>query len=373
MTLHSSDPQHTSTLLATMALDPHTMDLTLAGAGQDLLTAHQSVLAASSPLLARLLAHRPSQQAILVLPSLSTSLLHALVTYLYSGKVVLGEEQVTDFLEMSNQLQVMGITGESHLEKPSEIIADLIIESQLGESTDKHNDVSNLEENIKKEFEDIQSPQQAESVKMNRRRRQESTILKCDACEYQTNLKRNYKKHTLFKHSQPQKMCHVCDKSYFTVGHLNEHIKAFHDLTTHGCDLCDFKTNTERNLEKHIAKAHFAKTIPCAECPYSVHDKEDLNDHIAKSHTRKEDWPKCTDCDYTWWHKQNVANHIKKVHLKIRFTCQICSNVFTEKANLNAHMKKIHSDMLIKLDNPKSGSRFAERFQLKTRFQEELL
>ena len=80
-------------------------------------------------------------------------------------------------------------------------------------------------------------------------------------------------------------LCAVCDKSFATVGHLNQHLEG-HTGRTPACQYCGKKTCTaQRSLLNHEKRCpdqpggRTAKKFKCDFCEASYYQQKDLNDN----------------------------------------------------------------------------------------------
>ena len=55
----------------------------------------------------------------------------------------------------------------------------------------------------------------------------------CEKCEFQSPDPQKYYKHVLYIHTGRQIQCDKCDKKYFSMSHLKEHIEGHHEAGSH--------------------------------------------------------------------------------------------------------------------------------------------
>ena len=87
-------------------------------------------------------------------------------------------------------------------------------------------------------------------IKKYKKKMKAPKIYSCDKCEFESNLHQRYYKHVLYKHTGRQIQCDKCDKKYFSMSHLKEHIEGTHEVVLQTGETCNFKTNKKRHLER---------------------------------------------------------------------------------------------------------------------------
>ena len=177
--------------------------------------------------------------------------------------------------------------------------------------------------------------------------------------------------------------CHLCDKSYTKVYHLDDHMKKSHgdvDISVHGgnqkfsckpcgktfeqrlelalhiksmhegqknykCRICEKSYSTHQYLVQHNDTVHLGlQNFACGKCDKICSDVEDLKHHIATLHDDSI-FTACDICDKKFDNKYNLTAHIKKIHNK--YPCQFCGKKFNDSF-LKTHIITVHTDDSLK-------------------------
>lgn len=146
---------------------------------------------------------------------------------------------------------------------------------------------------------------------------------KCPHCEYATVLRAYLRKHLINKHQkiEPDILCSVCAKKFYSVGALNSHIKLKHNRNGSSlkfpCKLCEKDFPSEFKLHNHMKFVHPDEEarFPCKTCSNKFYTESYLEHHVKTIHLNK---VKCQDelCDAVFHSKIVMKNHFATVHLK---------------------------------------------------------
>lgn len=149
-------------------------------------------------------------------------------------------------------------------------------------------------------------------------------LFKCDDCSYTTLNVKQLKKHQFFTHSliDPNNYhkCSKCPKKYKRKADRNNHEKICGVEPNLRCNDCDYKTNIKRNLQLHIEKHHTEheqKFHKCKICKKNFGSKLAVQNHLKKFHYAKiknKMLKKCEHCTYSSFSKIKLLNHINRKH-----------------------------------------------------------
>merc|ERR1719318_974349 len=108
--------EHLATTFRTLLADGNFKDVTLVSDDQSQLTAHKSVLSASSPILSSILVNNPHSNPLLFMRGLKVKVLEKLLEFIYLGKVDLDEKSLNDFMDIGRDLKINGLYKEDESE-----------------------------------------------------------------------------------------------------------------------------------------------------------------------------------------------------------------------------------------------------------------
>jgi len=193
-------------------------------------------------------------------------------------------------------------------------------------------------------------------------------------CGYTTKRRDDFKRHQ-FKHNPSTDRgikCKLCNKSFFALDQLRDHINVHAKKRPHLCEVCGVRYSRRSSLSQHRALKHpqlFDKSKRCCKCHLVRLRKESMTLHLqlhdkdrqafpcstcgkklsTKSyltqHTRLHLGDKPYECNFCQKHftaKYLLANHIL-VHTGERpFGCKMCPKAYTKRSALKAHNEKTH-------------------------------
>ena len=184
-----------------------------------------------------------------------------------------------------------------------------------------------------------------------KRHHEKQPIIKCNLCEYITDVKANLTRHKKNVHEKPKIKCDICEYETQDKNHLIRHNETVHEKKLKQkikCDLCEYETEDKSHLIRHNETVHEKKLkqkIKCDLCEYETEDKSNLIRHKGITHEKKlMQKIKCDICEYETENKSYLIRHKKTVHekkLKQKIKCDFCKYETEDKSNFNKH-KKMH-------------------------------
>jgi len=93
-----------------LAAEKHFADITLVCEGEKQISAHKVVLSASSPFFKQILIKNPHQHPLIYLKGVRLQDLSSLIEFIYFGEVKLKESDLQNFLKLSEELEVKGLS-----------------------------------------------------------------------------------------------------------------------------------------------------------------------------------------------------------------------------------------------------------------------
>jgi len=94
-----------------LAAEKYFSDVTLVCEGEKQIEAHKIVLSASSPFFKQILFKNPHQHPLVYLKGVRYRDLSSMIKFIYFGEVKIRESDLQDFLNLSEELEVKGVSG----------------------------------------------------------------------------------------------------------------------------------------------------------------------------------------------------------------------------------------------------------------------
>ena len=137
--------------------------------------------------------------------------------------------------------------------------------------------------------------------------------LTCRYCSYQSSTHEEFQAHLKMHKRAKVYSCHICPSKFNTPGNIHKHIRSIHmGERRHFCDVCQKGFYTKGHLKAHRA-IHFEPTLKCRFC-----DRLFKEDGSRRIHER------IHKCDQ-------------------RYRCHICDHGFVQAGCYWSHMLKRHS------------------------------
>lgn len=148
-------------------------------------------------------------------------------------------------------------------------------------------------------------------------------------------------RHMNSEHSNNNRICDFCGRSFRNVANLNVHINYTHTGSCE-CDICGIKCKNQWILARHRAKTHNARDYKCPKCPEQFPSQYHKQKHMIKMHNIGH---KCSYCDKMFTRNSFMKDHIRRTHLKEKnVPCSICNEKFFDNYLLRMHMVKHEGD-----------------------------
>ncbi|CAG9574890.1 unnamed protein product [Danaus chrysippus] len=144
-------------------------------------------------------------------------------------------------------------------------------------------------------------------------------------------------RHINSEHSNNNRICDFCGRSFKNVSNLKVHITYAHTGDCE-CDVCGMKFKNQWCLGRHKAKSHDAKDYKCPKCPERFQSQYHKQKHLIKVHDIGH---KCTYCDRMFTRNSFMKDHVRRTHLKEKnVQCSVCNEKFFDNYLLRMHMVK---------------------------------
>merc|ERR1719318_832046 len=265
--------EHLATTFRTLLADGNFKDVTLVSDDQTQMTAHKSVLSASSPILASILINNPHSNPLLFMRGLKRKVLEKLLEFIYLGKADLDEKSLNDFMDIGRDLKINGLYKEDENEstKPhTKEINEEILDPELNIGTDDNDD------EYLDIFEDISEAQMLETTPHNTEQLPPS--LESNMLEYSPNSD------TKKEDPDSKLQCNMCASMFTSQVGLSFHIKAKHLGIRYSCDKCDYKATKPSHLRLHKEARHEGVTYNCNLCDFKSGWPQKLTAHKQRNH-----------------------------------------------------------------------------------------
>ena len=339
-----------------------------------IIKAHKVIISFYSPIIKSILMSNETSHSLIYLKGVRYKDLQYLIEFMYQGKVVIPEEDVSCFLEVAEDLNVRGLSkikkegyglnevsqlninvslkGKNTVNYKRDSLSPLKKELCSDSSDENISEINQLlntntsvtEKNIvDTKLEPIGTLTELEkyvvkvipndnvndifssisTCKVNVNEDQENVIsapkrkkLLCGKCDEYF-----YNKQSLYNHKKTMHegvpgtrkfLCGKCDKTFFSGMGLNHHKKSIHDGVRYPCVQCNYKAYQPKNLERHIKSIHEGVKYPCNQCGLKASDESGLRKHINSIH-KGECYP-CGKCEYTSSQKASLRKHEMKHH-----------------------------------------------------------
>ena len=129
------------------------------------------------------------------------------------------------------------------------------------------------------------------------------SLIKCDTCEKEFSLRRNFYYHKKFAHADMESYaCNFCEKRFSWKITLDSHINLLHgnqnETQLHECDHCDKKFSSKLYLRSHVINVHQNGKHKCLLCGEEF---KNLNGHIIIRTSLKwlSDHKRSLACDFS--------------------------------------------------------------------------
>lgn len=219
-----------------LCMDKNFSDVTLISEGNLKIEAHKVILAASSPVFQEILKQNPHSNPLIYMRGIKSNDLDAIVDFIYQGEVNIYEEDLNNFLMISHELKLKGLSGfeRGEEEQLKTDIKQPKAEHFENEKIEPINDISlNLENEDHKDTSLI-------SVTTNG----------------------DYKELDEQIYSMMEKLdlgwkCQICGKTNKDKQKIKLHIEGMHlEAGSHPCKQCEAVVKTREAMRHHIYKRH---------------------------------------------------------------------------------------------------------------------
>lgn len=304
------------------------------------------------------------------------------------------ERKVTNFGPVKQEMEE---------EKDPMVVESVVVKVEPAVSLDM--DVSSDETSSDDEPLRKRSLKKKKKASVGRGKRVEDYTIECPLCDFKSNVKDTYQKHTYRVHNRQEMLCDGCDESFHLIYVLLEHRKYTHEFTHEykvntkpmpendrdndqeimqedemiECPLCPYKSNVKNNYQKHVIRTHNRQEMKCEKCDQKHHLIYLLDEHRREKHglttpyeadeslklktfdkrfgsfkgrsiglndSKSDGETNVFECPLCSYHSNRVtrfSDHYKNMHDNLQMTCDGCSAKFHLYYRLLEHRKLDHN------------------------------
>ena len=257
----------TANLVQNIHENAYFTDVTLVSDDLQQIRAHKFVLSASSHIFWTVFNSMPNDSSCLFLKSVKHQELSRIVTFLYKGEVKVPRENIGEFMEAAQDLQIKDL-----------IESDIDTEGALEEYSVP--DVTNTDS------------QKYSPLKIKTEDNELSLVLKCNKCDIEfernnRNTNRDFKIHMYEVHGSNVKKYNCGPPCNFIALRKEHHVAHERSqnckLNTNykACPNCEKRYKTEKQYNDHLSGRRCEKQFICDMCTNGFNTATKLSEHIA--------------------------------------------------------------------------------------------
>lgn len=281
---------------------------------------HRIILSQASPLLDKLMMFN---NPLVYLRGVNSEVLKTILEYIYTGSVMLKEDQVSTFIRIAQELKIR------NLSKSASDCSEPLTPNQTpnDSTTSKRLTDEPKPENIK------------EQTGKTCDNEHDKKKFSCDQCGYSSSRKPDLKKHQLRQHKTTF-ACESCDYTSSEENHLKIHNSYVHrtdDIKRESMDK-SYDAELEELLQEDDEDEQGDDMTETVEASHS--EISQLQDDVKNINSTQ-----CPGCDKKFSSKHSCVRHFRMVHLRERHSCDVCNSTFANKDRVKLHMKSKHSNL----------------------------
>ena len=229
-------------------------DTTLACEDGQQLSAHKVILAASSPFFHKLLKRNKQPHQLVYMRGMKFEDLKAVVDFLYYGEANIFQDNLDVFLNIAEELQLKGLTGEDTAIKTEEPFQHPLKSPQKFNVKNKKPSFSNIHENDNQKY--LPPSKEKESFISEGTVAIPSQRFSSNLSELDEQIKSLMVIGQTHIGKELVRICTVCGKEG-NFRNIKDHIEANHiEGVSHPCDLCEKTFRSRPSLRVHKYSNH---------------------------------------------------------------------------------------------------------------------
>ena len=240
-------------------------DVTLATDDGQHIQAHKMILSAGSDFFSDIFMKSDHTNMLIYLKGISSAELEHVTDFLYNGETFITQEELKQFLETAQELQVKGLQGDL------QGIGQDVPDTQKSSDQD-----TNYRE---KETENNQDIVGQESVLDSLKELADAfgtvcdTVLDGNTLALNTNKELDLQIEQMTEKNEGLRKCKVCGKTAARKGGIRRHAETHIEGVSHACHICKKIFSTRNNLQYHISAIH-SELVSCDLCGKSGMNKQ---------------------------------------------------------------------------------------------------
>jgi len=235
--------QSASNSFRALRKDQDFLDVTLVSDDEVQFQGHKLVLSACSQVFKNILKKAPNPHPLIFLSGIKSRNLHSIMDYIYLGEVELYQDQLDEFLNIAQKLQVEGLNEEIEEEIPA----------KNRKSEYSHENERYIFKHNEKHDENGEGDMYAESnFSQTKITKMELSLSTTDTAELDQKLEEN------IGDTDGLPSCKICGKiaKNKKKSDLRKHIETHFDGLSFSCQYCDKTFRTRSTLQPHISRMH---------------------------------------------------------------------------------------------------------------------
>ena len=319
-------------------------DVTLISEDNQEFRTHKSILSATSPFFKDLFLAENTRAKTVYLTGIYQAQIELILQYIYLGETKVYEKDLEEFIDAAESLgmslddcsgknfcepKIVHHTNEPGATKVDRISSDINMQNIIGMpiALDSGHDVQNIKpvKKIKKEVNHV-----------------------CGRCSKKFEDKKQILIHIESDHGGMRYSCEFCPKQipYMSKNKQNviNHNQRYHSKEKFSCTLCDFQSISGHKLHNHMTQHYRCKSalIYCGQCDKIYFDMDKLTEHVKTSHSFY-----CEECNIGFKNEDILKHHLASRVEHNRVSCRYCDKKLIGKEGLLQHIIKAHDDKII--------------------------
>ena len=239
-------------------------DVTLATDDGEHMQAHKTLLSSGSYLFSDIFFKSNQTNMLIYLKGIASVQLKHLLDFIYNGEASLGKEELKDFLETGEELQVKGLTGDGEIVEHGPV-------GLKAENEERHENKETLsEENVICDTLETSTEENFLDGPLNDTTGEKNQI--------KTHMDLDQRINEMMEKSDGLWECKVCGRTAESSGHIREHAETHIEGMSHPCHICKKTFSNRAGLRKHIYHVH-SELFSCDLCGKTEMNRRTYSNH----------------------------------------------------------------------------------------------
>ena len=237
-------------------------DVTLATDDGHQIKAHKIILSAGSKFFKEILREANHPNPYIYLKGVKRLDLENVIKFLYHGEANIAQEELNNFLETAQELQVKGLqtSDQAEIDKNKTLKSYANVKPELSEKTAvrKKIPIQHAIYNSLDKLEDSFITNTSNEVALVKS--EEGNIV------FNTNHELDLQIEQMIEHKEEMWHCKVCRKISSRRSNLQKHAETHIQGVSHSCHICNKSCSNRESLRKHISDYHCDLIFSCNVC-----------------------------------------------------------------------------------------------------------